>query len=76
MWVRRKQSSASAGVWTIGSFSLKEVFRSTGTPVSASKDLRSFQYRGLLRRLTVCRRPEPSTWVTAGMMERFSGRTG
>ena len=30
--VRRKQSIAWAGVWTMGSFSLNEVFSSTGTP--------------------------------------------
>ena len=35
--VRRKQSSPSSGRCTIGSFSLNEVFRSTGTPVSFSK---------------------------------------
>jgi hypothetical protein len=33
MLVRRKQSSACAGVSTIGSFSLKEVFNSMGTPL-------------------------------------------
>src|SRR2546426_9061558 len=33
MRVRRKQASACAGVSTIGSFSLKLVLRSTGTPV-------------------------------------------
>ena len=33
MLVLRKQSSACAGVNTIGSFSLKEVFKSIGTPL-------------------------------------------
>ena len=37
MRVRRKQSSASAGVQTIGSFSLKDVFRTIGTPVRSPK---------------------------------------
>ena len=31
--VRKKQSSASAGLQTMGSFSLKEVLRTIGTPV-------------------------------------------
>ena len=30
---------------------------------------------GSSSRSTVCSRPEPSTWVTAGMTERLSGRT-
>ena len=34
--MRRKQSSASAGLCTIGSFSLNEVFRTIGTPVRCS----------------------------------------
>ena len=33
--VRKKQSSASAGLHTMGSFSLKEVLRTIGTPVSS-----------------------------------------
>src|SRR5262249_35553220 len=33
MLVRRKQSSACSGVWTIGSFSLNEVLRTMPTPV-------------------------------------------
>ena len=37
--VRRKQSSASAGVQTTGSFSLKLVFSTIGTPVWAWKAL-------------------------------------
>ena len=36
MCVRRKQSSASAGRSTIGSFSLNDVFSSIGTPVTRS----------------------------------------
>lgn len=36
MRVRRKQSSASCGVHTIGSFSLNDVFRTIGRPVSRS----------------------------------------
>ena len=39
---------ASLGVKTMGSFSLKEVFRSTGTPVSFSNSLINAQYRGLV----------------------------
>src|ERR1700686_5467477 len=35
--VRRKQSSASAGVLTIGSVSFKEVLSTIGTPVRSSK---------------------------------------
>jgi hypothetical protein len=34
MLVFRKQSIASRGEQTIGSFSLNEVFKTTGTPVS------------------------------------------
>ena len=37
MRVRRKQSRASAGVLTIGSFSLNEVLSTMGTPVRRSK---------------------------------------
>jgi hypothetical protein len=33
IWVRKKQSSASDGLFTMGSFSLKEVFNSKGIPV-------------------------------------------
>src|SRR3954464_9880751 len=61
MWVRRKQSSASAGRSTIGSFSLKDVFSSMGTPLTRSNALIRFQYRGFECGLTVCSRPEPST---------------
>ena len=39
MLVRRKQSSACAGVNTIGSFSLNEVFSSIGTPLRRPKAL-------------------------------------
>ncbi len=39
MRVRRKQPRASSGVFTIGSFSLNEVFNSMGTPVFSSKAL-------------------------------------
>ncbi len=35
IFVRRKQSSASSGLHTTGSFSLKEVFGTIGTPVNA-----------------------------------------
>ena len=35
IFVRRKQSSASCGVHTTGSFSLKEVFSTIGTPDSS-----------------------------------------
>ena len=37
MFVRKKQSKASAGRQTTGSFSLKEVFKTIGTPVRAAK---------------------------------------
>lgn len=37
--VRRKQSSASSGRHTTGSFSLKDVFNTMGTPVSSRKAL-------------------------------------
>ncbi len=53
MSVRRKQSSASSGLWTIGSFSLNEVLRSTGTPVAFSKAFSSCQYSGSVERFTV-----------------------
>src|SRR5690242_199761 len=43
MFVRRKQSIASEGVFTIGSFSLKDVLRSIGTPVSSPNLRMSFQ---------------------------------
>src|SRR5207245_7682031 len=76
MRVRRKQSRAWSGVSTMGSFSLNEVLSTTGTPLSFSKALMSCQYSGLALRLTVCSLPVPSTWVTAGMTSRFSGRTG
>src|SRR5205814_473603 len=35
IFVRRKQSSAWAGVFTTGSFSLNDVFNTTGTPVAS-----------------------------------------
>src|SRR5260370_30089312 len=41
--VRRKQSMACAGVFTIGSFSLNDVFNSTGTPVTSPKRRINFQ---------------------------------
>ena len=37
MLVRRKQSSASSGRQTTGSFSLNEVLSTIGTPVSSAK---------------------------------------
>src|SRR5262249_34025711 len=43
IFVLRKQSSASAGRWTMGSLSLNDVLRRTGTPVSFSKALKSCQ---------------------------------
>ena len=61
---------ALAGVSTIGSFSLKEVLSRTGTPVTSSKLRISFQYKGLTSLSTVCRRPVPSPWVTAGIRSR------
>src|SRR6266568_3692395 len=65
--VRKKQSSASCGLQTTGSFSLKEVFSTIGIPVSARKLSIKKWYLGLVERDTVCRRPEPSTCVTAGI---------
>ncbi len=41
IFVRAKQSMAWAGVWTIGSFSLNDVFNTTGMPVTPSKALMS-----------------------------------
>src|SRR5215469_1017906 len=35
IWVRRKQSRASSGLQTTGSFSLNEVLSTIGTPVSS-----------------------------------------
>lgn len=43
MSARRKQLTASVGVQTMGSFSLNDVFSTTGTPVSSSKARISFQ---------------------------------
>src|SRR5260370_31710660 len=43
IWVRRKQSSASSGRQTMGSLSLKEVFRTTGTPVRLANSRMSRQ---------------------------------
>src|SRR6185295_16527260 len=74
--VRRKQSSASSGVLTMGSLSLNDVFKSMGTPVASSKALSSAQKRGFCSGETVCRRAVPSTWVTAGTCGLRSGRTG
>jgi hypothetical protein len=45
---------------------LNDVLSTMGTPVAESVDQAPVA-RGLVRRETVCRRPEPSTWVTAGM---------
>src|SRR5262245_7817089 len=76
MCVRRKQSSASRGRSTMGSFSLNDVLSRIGTPLMRSNALMRFQYRAFERRLTVWRRPDPSTWVTAGITDRLSGRMG
>ena len=73
MLVRRKQSIACAGVLTIGSFSLNEVLIRIGTPVSSPKRFSRLQYSGLTSRSTVCRRPVPSSWVTAGIRSRWCG---
>ncbi len=48
---------AWAGVYTMGSFSLKEVLRSTGTPVRSPNRRMSFQYSGFTCRSTVWSRP-------------------
>jgi putative transposase len=74
MCVRRKQSSASSGVQTIGSFSLNEVLSTIGTPVSSLNAAMRLWSRGFIARSTVWSLPEPSTSVTAGMRRRFSPR--
>src|SRR5690242_6871311 len=71
--VRRKQSIACAGVFTTGSFSLKDVFSRTGTPVRSAKRRINFQYTGLMSRSTLCSRPVPSAWTTAGIRAWCSG---
>ena len=53
MCVRRKQSSASGGRRTMGSFSLNEVLSSIGTPLIRPKAVINLQYRGFERGLTV-----------------------
>ena len=73
MFVRRKQSIACAGVFTIGSFSLNDVLIRIGTPVSSPKRLSRLQYSGLTSRSTVCSRPVPSSCVTAGIRSRWCG---
>src|SRR3981189_3066447 len=74
IFVRRKQSSASSGSHTTGSFSLKEVLRTIGTPVIVRKLEIKRWYLRFVKRDTVCRRPEPSTWQTAGISDLFSVR--
>src|SRR5262245_39427694 len=54
IFVRMKQSIASAGVHTIGSFSLNDVLRITGVPVRSPNALISAQYSGACWRSTVC----------------------
>src|SRR2546430_17505100 len=67
---------ASVGVWTMASpRRLKDVFMMTGTLVRFSNSSISRQYSGLISFSTVCGRALPSTWVTDGIMLRFSGRT-
>ncbi len=51
--VRKKQSSASPGSQTTGSFSLNDVFSSIGTPVMSRNAAISRWYIGLLRDETV-----------------------
>ena len=75
MRVRKKHSMASAGLQTMGSLSLKEVFTTAGTPVKLPNSRISFQYLGLASRSTVCKRPVPSICVGAAKAARFSGRT-
>ncbi len=72
--VRRKQSSASSGRSTIGSFSLNDVLRSTGTPVSSPNRWMSVQYGRLSARSTVCSRPD-SVDVRHGRNDRPAVRT-
>ena len=57
---------ASSGVLTTGSFSLNDVFSTTGTPVFRSNAWISDQYFGFVDLLTVCWRAVPSTCVMAG----------
>ncbi|MCS4119584.1 hypothetical protein GGP60_003283 [Salinibacter ruber] len=74
--MRKKQSSACSGDSTIGSFSLKLVFSTTGVPVFPAKAEMSMWYTGLRSFPTAWSCPVPSTWVTAGISPCFSSRTG
>src|SRR6185436_359054 len=74
--VARKVRTASPGVQTMGSWTLKEVLSSTGTPVRFSNSWISRQYLGFVARSTSCGRAVPSTWTTAGISERRSASTG
>jgi len=47
--VRKKQSNASSGRFTIGSFSLNEVLSTIGTPISASNARLKAWYLGFER---------------------------
>ena len=66
--VRSRQGPAMSGVQTMGSFSVKLVLSTTGTPVSCLKALIKPQSRGLTCCSTVCKRPVPSIGVTAGCL--------
>src|SRR5262249_28766223 len=61
IFVLRKQSSASCGLQTTGSFSLNAVLSTIGPFVRARKLSINLWYLELVRDDTVCRRPEPST---------------
>ena len=51
----------------------RRVFSTIGTPERSRKAAISRAYRGLAAAVTVCRRPVPSSCVTAGMRSRCSG---
>ncbi len=74
--VRKKQSSACSGDSTIGSFSLKLVFSTTGVSVFPAKAEMSAWCAGLRSFPTAWSCPVPSTWVTAGISPCLSSRTG
>ena len=71
-----KVASAWAGVSTIGSRSLNEVFRTAGTPVIRRSSFSRALRRGDADWLTVWTRAVPSTWTTAAILPAMAGRTG
>jgi hypothetical protein len=67
-----QQVSVAAGGQAIVGNVMQGVLSTMGSPARSRKASIRCAERGLVRRETVCRRPEPSTWVTAGMAARFS----